>query len=416
MKKSLSLLLGFIVCVAVLAGCGSSPAKNAEKMAEEDIATQESSVADLQLAHLRECIAYEGCEVGIALVAYVDSQITEDDLKLVVQNCIYGVGYPFLTDCPIVMSEGQELYAIVPADENDCITVYSAGITEAGEYEDNKDEVLYQSAPGEPIVLMCNLSEIYSNVLITVGNEDEKEKFEFRPYLSMMDGSVAVQEGCYDFTIYEEQGFSYSYIYDMVGDWWSEPQENDEGYPIYYRIKLDDEENTEDNYFEFSAGDDIFEHSYGNYWPIDSNGNEYGYTMYVQGQERNGQFILTKNGDTLTIKESGGDGLFYLTGNRSANFRFHPYQDLNGEDVSVKIAYEVLRMKDEVLYYSSRYNMELICLNQQQEINGEYCMLFALGTRDNGQFEQNYMYAVSDLGNTYFFDSDTKKWVMLGDG
>ena len=66
------------------------------------------------------------------------------------------------------MAEGQELYAIIPPNDKGTITVYPSTMTEDGEYADDKSNPLCIGKPGEVLLLRCNLSEIYSNVLISV--------------------------------------------------------------------------------------------------------------------------------------------------------------------------------------------------------------------------------------------------------
>ena len=75
-------------------------------------------------------------------------------------------------------------------------------MTENGEYDDHHEDVLYEGKKGEVILLRCNRSEIYSDVLISV--TDGTETLEFHPMLSMMDGHVAAEPGCYDFSVYEQ--------------------------------------------------------------------------------------------------------------------------------------------------------------------------------------------------------------------
>ena len=157
---------------------------------------------DPALALLREEISSNGGTAGLAFIGYVDSQSTEEELFRYLSESETGKEYPFLSDAPLVMTEGQELYAIVPPNEAGTITVYPSGITEYGEYADDKSNPLYTGKPGEAVVVMCNLSEIYSNVLVTA--TDGGGAMGFRPALSMEDGQLAETPGVYDFSVYEE--------------------------------------------------------------------------------------------------------------------------------------------------------------------------------------------------------------------
>ena len=73
-------------------------------------------------------------------------------------------------------------------------------MTEDGEYSDDKSVPLYTGKTGETVLLRCNLSEIYSNVLITV--TDGGTAMDFRPALSMEDGRLPEITGVYDFSVY----------------------------------------------------------------------------------------------------------------------------------------------------------------------------------------------------------------------
>lgn len=417
MKKLFSLVLVLFACFALFLGCASDPAKNssATKLSDLDSAASKTEENDSQLSLLRELISGNDCDVGIAFIGYVDSESTQENLRKMLEGSRTGQKYPFLTDCPIVKNKGQELYAIVPAKKDACVTVFEAGVTQDGEYEDYRDHIVFRAEPGEPIILRCNLSEIYSNVLVSV-DVPGKDRVEFRPCLSMMDGSIALEIGCYDFTVLEQQGAFSDYLYDMTGEWWSEPQKDKQGDPIYYRMKLEYSPDYEKNFFELAAGDSVYQNGYGVYWPADSKTDEYSYTIHIQEKDLNGKFLLTKNGNRLTVTESGGDRLFFLTDTKDLDFRFHPYPDLSGYDVSVRLSYEMLRVKDEIQYHVSHSGMELMYMNEQQTIHDERCMLFALGTNHDDQFVREFLYAVSDQGNIYSYDAVNDMWMTLGEG
>lgn len=186
MKKKLSVLCAVLLCLLLAAGCTNK--------AEEDAG----------LAALQKIIRGSGGTVGIAFLGYTDSEGTEETLKSLVKESACVRSYPFLSETGVVAYEGAEVFALVPGG-NDCrITVCKAGITGEGTYIDWTDEVIYEGRPGEAVILRCNLSEIHANVLISV--TDGTETLEFHPMLSMMDGHVAAQPGCFDFTVYDESG------------------------------------------------------------------------------------------------------------------------------------------------------------------------------------------------------------------
>lgn len=155
---------------------------------------------ELSLELLQDEIMQSGNKVGLAFLGYVDSQSSEVDLRDYLMYSDAGLAYPFLPMSWLLMVEGQELYVIVPPDEMTSITVYASGVNEWGEYVDDTSMPLGENWPGEPLLLQCNLSEIYSNVLIVVN--DGSETIAFRPSLSMEDGHLVEIPGVYDFSIY----------------------------------------------------------------------------------------------------------------------------------------------------------------------------------------------------------------------
>lgn len=155
---------------------------------------------ELMLERLQDEIRASGNTVGVAFLGYVDSGSSEVDLRDYMYQSELGSTYYFLPMSWLLMYEGQELYAIVPANENTTVTIYASGITEWGEYADDTSMPLHVGLPGEPVVVMCNLSEIYSNVLITVS--DGANSIDFHPMLSMEDGHLAETPGVYDFSLY----------------------------------------------------------------------------------------------------------------------------------------------------------------------------------------------------------------------
>ena len=154
------------------------------------------------LPALRQKINYHSKGAGVAFIGYVDSESSEADLRAYYASSETGKAYPNLGYAPLYMAEGQELYAIIPPNDKGTITVYPSKITEDGEYADDKSNPLCIGKPGEVLLLRCNLSEIYSNVLIAV--TDGGGALDIRPSLSMENGHLQEIAGVYDFSIYEE--------------------------------------------------------------------------------------------------------------------------------------------------------------------------------------------------------------------
>ena len=206
MRKVFCLFCTVILLVCSLCGCVNSPGENPggdtipggnTAKDPDDKNTEEAAFAALQ-----KKIAQSGSAVAVAFIGYVDSESSEVDLRTYVAGSETGKEYPSLSHAPLYMAEGQELYAIIPPNDKGTIIVYPSMITEDGEYADDKSNPLHVGEPGEPLLLRCNLSEIYSNVLIAA--TDGGGAMDFRPSLSMENGHLQEIAGVYDFSTYEE--------------------------------------------------------------------------------------------------------------------------------------------------------------------------------------------------------------------
>ena len=166
--------------------------------------TEKPTEEDKALSALRREIGKKNCKAGIAYLGYVDSNAGVGDLRKSIKGSDLAEKYPFLCelfDSNFVAHEGTELYAVVPQSSDYTVTVYESKMTDSGEYKDNKKRVIYRSKPGDIVILRCNVSELYSNVLISVSKKSDS--LEFHPVLSMVDSRIATEEGCYDFSDYD---------------------------------------------------------------------------------------------------------------------------------------------------------------------------------------------------------------------
>ena len=209
MRKAFCLLCTVILLVCCLCGCTASPEKKPSIPGGDTIPggstvkdPDDKNTEEVAFAALQKKIAQSGSVVAIAFIGYVDSESSEDDLRAYTASSETGKEYPGLSHAPLYMTERQELYAIVPVNEKGTITLYPSAMTENGEYADDKSNPLCIGEPGEVLLLRCNLSEIYSNVLIAV--TDGGGTLDFRPSLSMENGHLQEIAGVYDFSIYEE--------------------------------------------------------------------------------------------------------------------------------------------------------------------------------------------------------------------
>lgn len=209
MKRTMLLFCTAILLICFLCGCVALPGENTSypngsKIPDNSSVKEPDDVKaeDAALTALQKRINQSGSVVGIAFIGYVDSGTSEVDLRTYFASSETGKAYPDLVYAPLYMAEGQELYAIVPANKKGTIKVYPSAVTENGEYADDKSSPLHVGKPGEPLLLRCNFSEIYSNVLITA--TDGGGAIDFRPSLSMENGHLQETVGVYDFSVYEK--------------------------------------------------------------------------------------------------------------------------------------------------------------------------------------------------------------------
>lgn len=167
-----------------------------------------------ELTALRQEITNNNCMVGIAFVGYLDSDISDEELAPYLNRNALAAKYPFLSNGKLVSYDGLELFALVPANENSVITLYPAGIDQYGDFTIQRNLTIYKSEPGETVILRCNDNENYANVFATVTDGDSV--CEFYPMISLEDGySVALYEGCYDFSlddIFKHMSEAYYYL------------------------------------------------------------------------------------------------------------------------------------------------------------------------------------------------------------
>jgi hypothetical protein len=146
--------------------------------------TEAAVSADLQ--PLQDAINHQNCVLGTAYLGSYNDGVSD----------AYAEAYPFLLSATLVDAGGDELYAFVPASNNTALTVCSAEITADGTYRNT--ETLCQGKKGEVLLVRCNVSDLSSNVCIAAQGKS------FHPTLSLMDGGLAIEDGCFDFTLEDD--------------------------------------------------------------------------------------------------------------------------------------------------------------------------------------------------------------------
>ena len=329
----------------------------------------------------------------------------------------YADAYPFLTEVDqssCVEYTGEVLFVFVPREDLS-VTIYADEITDAGEYAGKKDTVLFQGKDGEPVFVRCNESDLFSNICVTVSGQQEEA--DFHPFISLKDGTLEMDaEGFFDFTL-SEQVIQWGYLYDMPGDWWSDFYQDQNGEPLAYSLKL---ETTDGDaaVLTFTYGSDqlCYRSAYGEYWLIDEKEQEYGYRLYLDDTEREGSFFMKQDGEALYVSEGSGDSFFPFTDTPEAAFWFSPDPDLSAYDYTVTGAYSWLNELDDVRYHRN-CGMVFQYMEETQEINGQECLVFEMGTDREDQFVREYFYAVSPEDyTTYVYDAEKDEWTVLGQG
>lgn len=129
-----------------------------------------------------------------AAVLYVCSQRKPEEtidvqnvLKYFVDNSDAAKKYPFLKDIPeqnvIFTDRGSELWVIIPKNPDSTITVW-----EKDPATDKTKHRLAETCYGTPIILLCNYSDIASDVSVQVNPVGGAKGTQFAPYISMKDG------------------------------------------------------------------------------------------------------------------------------------------------------------------------------------------------------------------------------------
>ena len=187
--------------------------------------------ADENLAILQDIIRENECQAGMAFLGYTYEGAEEAEILEYTRQGEVAAAYPFLKDGTVVDAGGYEIYAIVPGD--DCrVSVYPAQPTEEGEYLDDLNAPYYTGQENEIIILRCNVSEIHSNVMVSV--QKQNMSVQYHPMVSLRDGHLAAEAYCYDFSIYDNDWEEYDPEYYDLESYNSEYYE-----PEYYDSSLD---------------------------------------------------------------------------------------------------------------------------------------------------------------------------------
>lgn len=88
---------------------------------------------------------------------------------------------------PEINISDSEKYLIIPRYADSYINVYELVMNDSGGFDKIKRGMF-----SEPFYVTCNISDIYSNVLIEVIYKDTV--YDYSPYISLKDGSLFVED------------------------------------------------------------------------------------------------------------------------------------------------------------------------------------------------------------------------------
>lgn len=246
--KKLKLLAALLALTVGLAGCGtgtastpgSTPSSKPEKMLDGDNMIASSSAKqeytepeDVLYMRLlagedeyRACVLYLGgsYEMTTDVQQVLDSQQGLREL--------WGFVYDIPEDHRVASPEGGcDLYCIFPQDPDSTLFVYEATLTDDAENPLQRGKQLYYSEDGQPILLLCNISDIAPNTEVEL-YPSTGEELVFSPFLSGENGHVVEAEGVCDFTIYPEgdDWETDTSPWSLEGNWLETARDTDEGF------------------------------------------------------------------------------------------------------------------------------------------------------------------------------------------
>ena len=143
--------------------------------------------------------------------------------------------YPYLDGIPedhIIEYTGDEWYVIVPAEDGWKISIESCSWNDDFT-ESRTEDLLWESDDGFPLILQCNLSDLYSNVQVTA--RKGSREVSWHPYYLTYAGEIEPTDGVQQLlsgSYMPEEG----YLYGMEGSWYCDSAKTDAGEPYFYSV------------------------------------------------------------------------------------------------------------------------------------------------------------------------------------
>ncbi len=212
--------LSLLMSSVILSGCTESvlnvlddigvvSQKESETTVETEGETESNTDTEANIESqpnkMQEIIRDNNCKVAVAFIGYISYDSTTDDITEYVKSNL-NPEYSYLLDEKNTLMDfgGEQVYLIVPAQDY-AMSVTSVEISDEGELVSTAEAPKVTEA-NDVLILRCNVSEVYPDVLIAL--TDGSDTYEYRPYISLMDGHLNVYEGCYDFSSYGDSLFN----------------------------------------------------------------------------------------------------------------------------------------------------------------------------------------------------------------
>lgn len=245
--KRLKLLAALLALTIGLAGCGGSskggsrPASSASKnkLDGDDMtasSTQEQEYEEPEDVTYMRLLAGEDEYRACVLYLGGSYEVTTDVQKVLDGQTDLRDLWSFVYDIPqdhwvVAPDGGCDLYCIFPQDPQATLFVYETSLTDDAENPLQRGKQLYYSEDGQPILLLCNISDIAPNTEVEL-YPSTGEELVFSPFLSGENGHVVEAEGVCDFTIYPEgdDWETDTSPWSLEGNWLETGRDTDEGY------------------------------------------------------------------------------------------------------------------------------------------------------------------------------------------
>lgn len=224
----MKLFAALLALALSLAGCGPV---DGDPIRSGAAASDSASLQDaVTVAQLRQQAEQNGSLAAVLYLGSVPERTADVDAAL---DSLQEQPWQFVADIPAdhrvtAPGGGRELYCIFAVRRQDTLFVYEK---QDPQYPHQTGREPYCGRDGQPILLLCNISDIAPNTEVEL-YPSTGEELVFSPFLSGENGHVVEAEGVCDFTIYPE-GDDWETItspWSLEGNWLEIARDTDEGY------------------------------------------------------------------------------------------------------------------------------------------------------------------------------------------